>query len=226
MPSSHITTSRFARVLAGGMAPDAREPGMDFAERMALWFSAFDAIRLQGVHQSVRSALATAPRKPARHADAAARALDEDLQRVRSALAAAIAQHTVLDDEAAEATPAFAPYQQRHVDLQRRMDMLVAPLREHARQAAGRASPRLRQLAALDATLEAMLAQRQQALLATTAQLLQQRFKQLRSEGAADWRSAFEHHWREALAAEAGLRLEPVAGLVEALRHASDDIPS
>ena len=34
----------------------------------------------------------------------------------------------------------FAPWQQRHLELQRQMDLMIGPLRDHVRQAASRAS--------------------------------------------------------------------------------------
>jgi hypothetical protein len=100
---------------------------------------------------------------------------------------------------------------------------MIVPLRDHVRQAVGRASARLRQLAALDAALDDMLARRRQALLATTPGLLERRFKLLRQQHAApDWLPVFEQQWREALTVETDLRLQPVAGLVDALRDATN----
>jgi hypothetical protein len=132
-------------------------------------------------------------------------------------LARAIAQDP-LRDAAADAADApdagYAPYHRRHLELQRQMDQMIGALRGHVRQALSRMSPRLRQLAALDATLEPLLAPREQALLPKAAALLKLRFEQLRlaDEGAV----AFARHWQDALLAELDLRLEPVAGLIDA----------
>jgi hypothetical protein len=114
------------------------------------------------------------------------------------------------------------------------MEQLIGALRDHVRQALARATPQLRQLAALDAALDKVIAQREQALLSTATALLQKRFEQLRKRHLKDidaaggeddpatwrqaggWLHAFEKDWRDALLAELELRLEPVAGLIEA----------
>lgn len=204
---------------------------MDFAERMSLWFSAFDAIRLQAVHQSRRSDQPADQARPVSLPQARRQGLAEEVQRVRAILARAIAQ----DASAQASDTGFAAYRRRHMELQGRMDLMIVPLRDHVRQAVAGASPRLRQLAALDAVLEQVLAPRAQSLMPAVANLLARRFEQLRQahEGAAEqagpqeataapqpasgWLQIFEKDWRDALLAELDLRLEPVTGLVEAL---------
>lgn len=231
---SNFTSSRLVRLLGDWVPLDAPASGMDFAERMSLWFNAFDAIRLQGVHQSIRGMQAPAPGQPPDPGPALA--LAEHLQRVRATLAQAIQQGVA---DGADA-PGYAPYHRRHLELQRRMELAIAPLRDQVRQALGRASRRLRQLAALDAAFEEMLAPREQLLLPVAAALLQQRFEQLRlahrqereaagqPDDPADWSraggwlQAFGQDWRQALLAELELRLEPVAGLIDALSNESD----
>jgi hypothetical protein len=193
---------------------DADASGMDFAERLSLWVNAFDAIRLQAVHQAIQS---SEPVRASAAASPQARSLAEHFQQVRTALASAIAQD--LPDAAEAAEAGYAPYQRRHLELQRRMELMTGPLREHVRHALARASTRMRQLAVLDAALEQVLAPREQALLASVAARLQARFEQRRQDGALD---GFINDWRQALLAELDLRLEPVAGLVDALSHASD----
>jgi len=140
---------------------------------------------------------------------------------------------------------AWSTYLQRHLELQRKMDRLIEPLREHVRQALGRASTRLRQLAAMDVVLAQTLAARQERLLPTPPSLLQRRYEALRQahlqalraagdgEAAADdpalwrargaWLHRFEEDWRQALLAEVDLRLEPVLGMVEALSEDLND---
>lgn len=210
--------------LLGTPAGIAVEPsGADFAERMSGWFNAFDAIRLQAVHQAVRGVAPVAARPPA----ASVPSLEQDLHRVRSVLARAIAQDPLAAPAAADA--GYAPFQQRHAELQRQMALMIAPLRDHVRQAVSRESPRLRQLALLDAALQDMLADREQALWPTAAGLLQRRFEALRATAANDSDAAADdglarlrHEWQEALLAELDLRLGPVAGLLAALRNESE----
>lgn len=206
---STFAGSRLVRLLAGATGPAAPADGMDFAERLSLWLGAFDAIGLQAAQQSVGAARERAAAGPLK-----AQALAEDLQRVRGALASAIAQ----DPPAGEAR-SYAPYRERHLQLQRRMEQLIGPLRDHVRQEVSRHSPRLRQLAALDAVFEHALAAREQALLPTVATRLKRRHEHWRAGGddAGAWERDFAREWREVLLAEVDLRLEPVAGLIEAL---------
>lgn len=258
-----FTNPPLVRALAAHSPLEADASGLDIAERLSLWLDTFDAIGLQGAHQALRQFTDAAPlprgaRRP-RAAD-----LADDVARVRGTLLHAIAQEPLpvalpgdplvdLQRRRAGAAPAeaaapsldalaeaaFAPYHQRHQELQRQMEQLVSPLRDHVRQALGRASPRLRQLAALDAAFEPILAKREQALLPTTATLAGRRFahwRQQRDDGAEDaaqdlaqvlarwrapggWLHAFAQEWRLALQAELEQRLEPVTGLVEALNQ-------
>jgi hypothetical protein len=239
MSASTFTPSPLLRLL--GESASVEAGGMDFAERLALWLNAFDAIRLQSVHQALGPVATQAPRQ-AQSLARQAEALGQDLQRVRGALAHAIAHDPVelarlapallprrgARDAPAQPEPAeasYKPYRERHLELQRQMDMMIAPLREHVRQALARASTRLRQLAVLDATLEEVMARREQAVLPAAPALLEPRFRQLRQSEDPAWRQVFEQHWRDTLLAEVDLRLQPVTGLVEALRNESNRQP-
>lgn len=208
---STFAASRLVRLL-GAWTPVQRDAGgMDLAERAGLWFSAFDAIRLQAVLQSIRAAQA----RPQEGRVVDAHALAAEVQRVRATLAQAIAQD--LPDAATAAD--FTAFHRRHLELQRLMEMAIAPLRDHVRQAVARASGRLRQLAALDEAMEQVLAAREQALLPTAAALLERRFLQLRTGADEGWLQVFQADWRQALLGELDLRLQPVTGLLDALVH-------
>lgn len=221
---------------------------MDFAERLSLWVGPLEAIGLQSAMQSLRQ-VTTRQAGTKAQADA----LAEDVARARAALAHAIAQDPLPPpvpgaDLAKDA--AWSTYHQRHLELQRKMERLIDPLREHVRQALSRTSTRLRQLAAMDAVLAQTLAARQERLLPTPASLLQRRYEQLRqahlqalqaataaentddtlaTDDPAQWRARgawlqrFEQDWRQALLAEVDLRLEPVLGMVEALSEDLND---
>lgn len=213
---------------------DADRSGMDVAERTSLWVGPLAAIRLQAAYQAIRATPGSV-RRPAAPSHAVA-ALDDDVQRVRAVLAKAIAQDPLRLANLKPGDPDFgyAPFRQRHLELQRQMEQMVAALRDHVRQAVAAASPRLRQLAALDAALEEVLAEREQKLLPTTAAVLERRFHQLQQahrqqHDAADdpalwnrpggWLHRYAQDWRQALLAELELRLESVAGLVDARRN-------
>ncbi|AEG93805.1 DUF3348 family protein [Ramlibacter tataouinensis] len=222
MYSTPIGPSNLVRLLAAWAPVDANASAMDVAERMGLAIGPLDAIRLQAAQQSLRvSGAAPAGAPPKARAYQQAQALAGEVQKVRGVLARAVAQdplalahYAAADAEAA----GYAPWQQRHLELQRQMGQMVGALRDHARQTVARTAPRLQPLATLDAAFEQLHAPREQALLPTTAALLERRFNALRSADPA-WLASFAHDWRQALLAELDLRLEPVMGLLEALRH-------
>jgi hypothetical protein len=248
---STFGSSTLVRLL-GEWTPAAAEPsGPDVAERLSLWVDAFAAIRLQAAHQAIASVRAAAP---ARGRKPGAASLAEDVERVRSVLVRAIAQEpgpvietapTPADlrrlaraaarPEEAAADASYAPWRQRHLELQRQMELMIPPLREHLRQALAQGSARTRKLATLDAAMEQVLAAREQKLLARITERMERRFAQLRAaqlqalqesgqhDDPAGWRqpggwlARFAGEWRQLLAAELELRLQPAIGLVEAL---------
>ena len=218
--------------------------GMDFAERLSLRLNPLDAMALQAANQPLHAARTVARRTP----PSLAHKLREDVDRVRQALAHAIAQEVepffdvplpgkgrerARPPSAADAIG--AGYQRRHVALQRQMEQMVGALRDHVRQALSGTSPRLQQLAVMDAALQKVLAPREEAALPRAMRVLERRFVQRRREheqaiaqaGGDDdpkrwhepgnWLHTFAHEWRQALLAERDLRLDPVAGLLEAV---------
>lgn len=209
-----FNSSRLVRLLGDAAAVAAEPSRQDVAERLSPWVGAFDAVTLHSAHQSLQS---MAPGTTAGGASARTRALlEEEFQRVRTALVKVIlAPLADLDP----AQPAFAPWRQRHLELQRQMDAAIAPLRARLRQALSRASPRLRQLALLDAVFESLVGNREQKLLATVPQHLEQQFKALRNAAAAlpaGGLEAFASQWQQVLLAELEVRLQPAMGLIEA----------
>jgi hypothetical protein len=230
-----FASARLVRLLAPWTPVEPPPGGLDFAERLALWVNAFDAISLQSAHQAVRT-LGTQAQPPAatggRVRDWAAA-----VERTRAAIASSVARAAADAGEFAAVEPTYAPFRQRHAELQRQMEQMTGALRDHVRHGLGRASRELRQLAALDAALEPVLARQQQLLLPATADLLARRFEQLRgahrqvveTTGQPDeprrwrepggWLHTFIEDWRQALLAELDLRLQPVAGLLEAAGH-------
>ncbi|WP_167784625.1 DUF3348 family protein [Ramlibacter rhizophilus] len=209
--------ARTARVDAG---PASRH---DIAQRLAPWVDAFDAVTLHSVHQSLR-ALDGAP-EAGPQAAPPLRGFEDSLRRLRASLEAGIA--AIEPPTPSPALPvlgadaAFAPLRRLYLHQQRLMEAKIAPLRVQLRSAlAGAASPRLRQLATLDAALEQMLHAREQKLLAGVPAWLQARFATLRAEGAAgspDGLAAIGREMRQLLLAELDLRLQPVRGLLGAL---------
>ncbi len=192
------------------MPASADLPRQDMAERLGEWLNVADAIALHSLHQTLPS---VAPWRAAVKTGAAeARA---ELQRLRATLSQAITTppHPPVDASDTE----FAPHHQRCLDQQRRMEMGIDALRGHLRQTLAASSPRLAQLAALDATLDQMLGGREQRLLAGLPAFLKARFEQLRQAHPDAWPSLFEQDFQQALLAELDLRLQPVVGMIEAM---------
>lgn len=215
MRHSHFNRSPLVRQLAGWLPVDAQAaPRQDIAERLGDWLNVADAIALHSAHQTLGSA---APRRAATRPDGAelhARAQAE-LDRVRATLATSFARPPLHPVEPADAE--FAPHHQRYLDQQRRMEMSVDALRAHLRQTLAQASPRLATLAALDAVLDPMLGGREQRLLSGVPAFLRTRFEHLRKAQPQAWPSLFESDFQQTLLAELELRLQPLAGMVEAL---------
>lgn len=199
---SQLDSSRLLSLLADpGARPQAGAPGGDFAEALARWLGALDAVRLREALQEIGPpAAAVAASAPA----GGSAALAQALHRVRAALAERIlAALTDVDVDAG-----YGPCRRLHLEHQRRMESRIGALRVQVREALAGASPRLRQLARLDATMQQAFGEREQRLLATLPTLLEQRF-----EHRPD---AFVQLWRQVLLAELETRLLPVVGMIEA----------
>lgn len=192
------------------MPASADVPRQDMAERLGEWLNVADAIALHSLHQTLPSV--TARRAAIKTGAVEARA---ELERLRATLSQSIATPPQPPVDASDTE--FAPHHQRCLDQQRRMEMGVDALRGHLRQTLAATSPRLAQLAALDATLDLMLGGREQRLLAGLPALLKARFEQLRQAHPDTWPPLFEQDFQQALLAELDLRLQPVVGMIEAM---------
>jgi hypothetical protein len=106
------------------------------------------------------------------------------------------------------------------------MELSVDALREHMRQQLAQSTPAMAQLAAIDAVMDGFFGGREQRLLSTLPAFLKARFAALRQDAAASetpddlrWLQRFAAEFEHTLLAELDLRLQPVAGLIEALAH-------
>ena len=213
---SNFSSTRLVHLLGdiAGAGALAEPPAVDVAERLGQWLGAFDAMTLHAVHESFKASVA--PRTPS--APGALQGLQAQLREVQAELVQAF-------DAPAEPSPGWNPQRQRYLELQRLMESRIAPLRSQVRQALARASQPLRQLAALDAVWEQMLAAREQRLLQGVPAFLEQRFATLRAaahaapDGSEAWQEQFGAQMQEVLRAELELRLQPVIGQREALER-------
>lgn len=212
---SHFNRSSLVRQLAGWLPVPSDAPRQDMGERLGEWLNVADAIALHSAHQALPAV--TTARRPTTKKNVAD--VQVELQRVRATLTQAITTPPQPTTDAADTE--FAPHHQRYLDQQRRLEMSVDALRDHLRQTLAATSPRLAQLAALDATLDRMFGGREQKLLAGVPAFLKARFEQLRQAHPDTWPPLFEHDLQQTLLAELDLRLQPVVGMTEALTQAS-----
>lgn len=241
----NFNSSKLIRFLADLAVADGAEVRQDFAERLGQWLEVGDAIDLH----SALAGVAGAGVKDAAEGSAA-RDLAVEVDRVRAGLIEAIVKSCAPGAEGrnrfpapTEETPAetaadYGPFHRYLLAQQREMELRVGPLRAKAREALGKASPRLGQLAGLDAVFDEALAGRERKLLSAIPALLEKRFAHLlaahrQALGDADddrsawlrpggWLARFREELKTALLAELDLRLQPVTGLWEAFGNEVD----
>ena len=227
-----------------------RHPGADvaaasqtLAERLGQWLHWPDAISLYGVLDGEPAAHQPGD-APAR-APVAASVLAAELRHLRQQLALSIADDAALAAELAEqaeqtersgnaAQTDWAPCRRRHLALQQAMGARTAPLRASLRAILQARSPALARLAALDAVLEAALAERERHLLAKVPRLLEQHFTRLsQAQARAQTQTAqaaapaaprlqpdtLRQTLQQLLLDELDLRLQPLEGLLLALQQ-------
>lgn len=249
LPRTRFNTARLVRVLADLAVADAADSKQSFADRLGQWLGFNDALALfsalnpgpvaGGEPQSASSAAAagSAVQAYARMRTALAESIVAD--GVFRPGKARIELPTPLANMSLEEAADFAPYHRYYLAHQRDMNASIGPLRATVRAALAQRSAELKRLAALDAVMDQALAARERALLATVPGLLAKRFEQLfaahqaalaETQAADDtqrwmqpggWLAVFCRDMQAVLLAELELRLQPVAGLVEALEHES-----
>jgi hypothetical protein len=226
-PHTPFNSPPLRRLLAGwaAEAPAGRLPaaglGDGVAERLGQWLAWTDAVELSQVLNQ----------PPAPVADGATGAtpvsvLAQALARLQADQARQIGADPVYlpgnDAGALDAGDDLAPYRRAAQARQRSMAAAVAPLRTRLRAALAAGSPAQARLAALDATLDAALAGRERAALHSVVAQIERRARRLRAgspPGTTDWRPRFHHDMQQALLAELDLRLQPLHGLLDALRQ-------
>jgi hypothetical protein len=243
-PNFHSST--LLRCLAELAMTESADSGAGFAEKLGTWIHFTDAITLSAVHGEGLAARPDAVPGMQVSMHAAAHA---EFERTQSNLSNAIirnctpnavktriplpAPETVLPLDLGAVYTAYRRFYEAH---QRDMEMGIQPLRVNVRDALANASPRLRKLADLDATLERILRERERKLLAKVPLLLKQRFEHLYQQhrqraatGQADdpaawtraggWLARFRGDLQMLLLAELELRLQPTIGLIEACKN-------
>jgi hypothetical protein len=244
---TNFHSSRLIRVLTELALVDAVDPGNAFAEKLGLWLNLNDAITLCA---ALNASSASPPVTRVAAKSAANETLADEFARVRAALVNSItssfspgpgpsrlALPLPKPGVSLEAAADYGPFRRYYAAQQRDMEARVRPLRARVREVLGQASPALRPLAALDATLEAILCAREGKALATVPVRLERRFEQLRQAhqqrlvetqqadnpalwmNAGAWLARFCSELQTVLLAELDIRLQPTVGLMEALNN-------
>lgn len=231
---SHFSGSTLVNLLESWLPVDVKASRQDIAERLGTGLSVADAVSLHAVLQAIGEPAAT------HQAVALPAGLQQKCDEVQVTLAASIASMPLPEAGLSSATPAFAVYRQRYLDMQHHMSARIDALRTDVRHSLMHASPGLAQLATLDGVLVQAWGSREQKILALIPVLLAQRFVQRcqpapRAEGLATDTHAdtcadtqvnthtpsarfdgFVSDLRALLLAELALRMQPVWGLVDA----------
>ncbi len=206
-----LTGSALIRLLDRLSGHEVRESAASTSDRLSQWFGWTDAI-------SLSAALDGAPAAGASAARTSPAAEEGECQRVRSALAKAIAE----DNTFAASEADFAPFRQRYLARQQAIEAGVGALRSRLRSRLAARSPAMARLAAVDVVMEQVLSARERSLLSSVPAVLERHFGRLcrDAEAAASgaWIQAFRRDARDLLLAELDFRFQPVEGLLDALR--------
>ncbi len=218
-----------------------------FAQRLSGWFDWTDAISLSAALNSPPTHVPGIGVAGAAHLDErefvrvrstlSKLAAQASATNVETAAKARPARQATARITAAPIAPdEFPPYRERHVAFQQAMETSMTALRRRVRATLSGASPELARLADLDAVLEQVVGEQERVLLSSLPSRLEQRFERLRRAHAeasghasehstvqaprelAAWTDTFRREMHDVLLAELELRLQPVEGLLEALR--------
>ncbi len=228
LPRTPFNSPPLVRLLAA-LSPTALPapavPRSTVGERLGTWLDWTDAIALAHTLNQP-PAVGTAPASGGQtqtqtqtqpHAQGAAALA---LAGVRETRARAITADPVFQPGQADGDD-VVPYRRAAQAQQRAMAAAIGPLRAQLRGLLAAATPALAHLAALDATLEAALGDRERHALQAVVQRLAQHFQQLRQARAPGWLAQFHHAMQQVLLAELDLRLQPAQGLLDALGGAA-----
>lgn len=236
-PRTRLPSSDLIRQLARLTDADAPGSTLTFAEELSQWLGWTDAIELATALNTTMAVSAPPPEAAAALAETAR----GEVQRVRDELGAVARGDAAPTPRPARrawspARPVVAPsdpwdpatHRQRYQAAQQTFAARIGPLRERLRATLATLSPAHARLAAIDAVMEQVLGPREQALLASVPQRLEPRFQQLLRQRsltdaatASAGLAAFTQTLQALLRAELDTRLQPVEGLLAALRTAA-----
>jgi len=207
---------------------DAPQSGASLPDRLSHWLDWKQAIALS-------TALDGKPSEPADDVPAFGQAAEDECLRSRDALILAIdtdrafvtaAQREALGMPNVDAANDYAPFRQRYIALQRKIQATTGSLRGNLRDMLAQASPEMARLAEVDAVMELALSPREQKILASVPALMERRFDRLRRAAqeeavatpSSGWLDVFRKDMQSVLLAELDVRFQPVEALLAALR--------
>ena len=235
--------------LAGNDSIGGADSKKTLAERLSTWLDWTDAISMSTALNGASAVApdptaAAAPLADQTIADEVARVRAELAKSITTDVllnpgqaADKAAARAAAAAASAELTVEFLPYRRSYLGHQRAMASRIGALRVRLRAALVAQSPALGQLAALDAALDQALAARERHLLSKVPQWLESEFERLRrvNERAAVmpsaspaqvsglqpavWVAEYGRTLREVLLAEMDTKLQPVEGMMDALRN-------
>jgi len=229
-----FTGSTLIRLLARLTDTDVPESKEAFADRLSQWLRWTDAISLSAALDGAAPAAPSGPQ-------ASASVEEGECARVRTALAKAIADdgaaaggnkarrhlRAPAQEASMDTSADFSSYRWRYLARQQAMEAGIGRLRGRLRTALAAGSPTMARLAAVDAVMEQALGAQAHRLLSSVPALLEKHFQRLRRAGQAApdeaaptgaWLEVFRKDMQDLLLAELDFRMQPVEGLLEALR--------
>ena len=255
LPRAHLHSSKLVCFLTENAMLDAAQTTEDVGQKLGDWLDFRQAIALHGLLNPEPQAEQTLPAHQRRAGVMTPEALTRHVDKVKAALEQSIAQGApsgtglariemppaTLDEQ--EPKIAFEPYRRFYAAHQRQMETQVRTLRAQLRGQLAKSTAALQQLAALDATFENILGEREAMLLGKVPKLLEKRFSQAlkqhlkkQAEASAEdtsaprlkpdaWLLPWRQQLRIALLAELDTRLQPALGLLEAFNQESTSPP-
>jgi hypothetical protein len=246
LPGTSLNSARLVRVLANLAVADVVEAKQSLAERLGQWLDFTDAMALfSALNGNAPVSQTKAPDSSVQGEFARVRTTLADsitMDGVLNPGRARIKLPTPAPNAPVESAADFSPYHRYYQAHQRDMNAAIGPLRANVRAVLASGSPALQRLAALDAVLEQALATRERNLLATLPLLLAKRFGHLykaHQEVLGDrldlddpemwmrpggWLAMYCRDMQAVLLAELEVRLQPVAGLIEALLTRKNEV--
>jgi hypothetical protein len=233
---------KLIRLLARLKDADVPESTQSSSDRLSLWLGWTDAIALSAALTGTPQATPAGARAPDGAGEreyARVRTALENAITGNDVPTASIRRGQrrapVRDDGKVPAVIDYSAYRRRYSYLQQTMETSIGNLRGHLRTMLMSATPEMARLAIVDAVMERALSTREHSLLAGVPALLEKHFQHLlQAEQAAladaqaseeppaapsgAWLDVFRKDMQSVLLAELDIRLQPIEGLLAALR--------